>query len=243
MNRYITHQEIIDKCNQLNEKYEINEDTFYQIVDQLMKIELPTDQKIASSYQMLLNAVSEEIQQMEQAVDLTPTCRMGCAFCCYFPISINKLEAKMIKHSINHMPKERKEHLENHFAHYYNTYQDKIGQFEELDVTDVEKKYEYKQSLLPCVMLDTETNKCLAYEIRPLPCRTYVNYTDPAVCRDNVMPKETISYEFLYQEYMGALNELLMYLYEEEDTGVVEYPNDLYQEDLLINWMKEHAIS
>ncbi|UOQ47660.1 YkgJ family cysteine cluster protein [Gracilibacillus caseinilyticus] len=86
-------------------------------------------------------------------------------------------------------------------------------------------------------MLDTESNQCLAYEIRPLPCRTYVNYTDPAVCKNNEMPKETISYEFLYQEYMGAFNELLQYLYAEEDTAMVQYPDDLYQEDLLINWM------
>ncbi|MGP4041237.1 YkgJ family cysteine cluster protein [Gracilibacillus sp. D59] len=240
MTGYLTHEEIIKKCKELNEKYQINEDAFYHIVEQLIDSNLSTDQKLVKSFRLLLEAVSKEINQMENAVEMEPTCRMGCAFCCYFPIVINQMEAKLIKQSISQMPKERKEQLELHFDNYYRMYQDKVDRFADLDVTDQDKKYNYKQSLLPCVMLDTETNQCLAYEIRPLPCRTYVNYTDPAVCADNVMPEETISYEFLYQEYMGAINELLMYLYEQEDTGIVEYPNDLYQEDLLINWMKDY---
>ncbi|QGH34701.1 YkgJ family cysteine cluster protein [Gracilibacillus salitolerans] len=241
MNHYLTHKEIIEKCNELNEKYQINEDVFYQIVDQLIDSNLSPDQKLVHSFQLLLEAVSTEIEQMEKAVELEPTCRMGCAFCCYFPIVINKMEAKLIENSIRQMPKERKERLEKHFANYYREYKGKVDQFSNLDVADQNKKYNYKKSLLPCVMLDTETNQCLAYEIRPLPCRTYVNYSDPTVCADNVMPEETISYEFLYQEYMGAINELLMYLYEQEDTGKIEYPNDLYQEDLLINWMKDFS--
>ncbi|MGN8646989.1 YkgJ family cysteine cluster protein [Gracilibacillus sp. HCP3S3_G5_1] len=239
MNCYLTHQEIIEKCNELNEKYQINEDAFYQIVDQLIDSHLSADQKLVKSYQLLLETVSTEIEQMETAVQLTPTCRMGCSFCCYFPIVINKMEAKLIKRSISQMPKARREQLEKHFANYYRQHQDKVEQFTELDVTDPDKKYQYKKTLLPCVMLDTNTNQCLAYEVRPLPCRTYVNYTDPAVCADHIMPAETTSFEFLYQEYMGAMNELLIYLYEEEDTGIVEYPDDLYQEDLLINWLKD----
>ncbi|WP_163581923.1 YkgJ family cysteine cluster protein [Gracilibacillus saliphilus] len=241
MNHYLTQEEIIEKCNELNEKYQINEDAFYQIVDQLIDSNLSADQKLVKSFQLLLEAVSTEINQMEKTVDLEPTCRMGCAFCCYFPIVINKMEAKLIKRSITQMPVERKEKIVEHFAHYYREYKEKVDQFSDLDVTDHNHKYDYKKSLLPCVMLDTDTNQCLAYEIRPLPCRTYVNYSDPAVCADQVMPEETISYEFLYQEYMGAINELLIYLYEQEDTGIIEYPNDLYQEDLLINWMKDFS--
>lgn len=82
----------------------------------------------------------------------------------------------------------------------------------------------------------------MIYEVRPLPCRTYVNYTNPKVCADNILPKETISYEFLYQEYMGAINELLQYLYENDKIENIGYPEDLYQEDLLINWMKKTAL-
>lgn len=40
-------------------------------------------------------------------------------------------------------------------------------------------------------------------------------------------------------EYMGAMNELLQYLYENDRIEKMDYPGDLYQEDLLINWMKE----
>ncbi|UOQ85797.1 YkgJ family cysteine cluster protein [Gracilibacillus salinarum] len=239
MESYLTYDEILTKCEQLNEKYSIDEETFYQVVDQLLESDLPTKQKIIKGYQQLMKAVSEEMEQMETAVSLNPTCQMGCAFCCYFPIVINKMEAKVIQHSIDQMPVSRKNKIKHHIKQYYETHGQEVEQLGKLDVvTDGDAKYNYKKAGLPCVMLDTETNQCLAYEIRPLPCRTYVNYTDPSVCKDNEMPKETISYEFLYQEYMGALNELLQYLYAEEDTAMVQYPDDLYQEDLLINWMK-----
>lgn len=235
---YMDYQEVIDKCQQLNEKYQIEEEKFYTVIDQLANTDLTTDQKLVASYQQLLQVVSNEIIVMEEMVDLQPTCQMGCAFCCYFPIVINEMEAKMMKAAMNQFPEERKHALQKHFDSYYKTYKEQLSELDTVEDVNDDFKYSYKKKMLPCVMLDTEENKCLAYEIRPMPCRTYVNYITPKVCEENVMPKETISYEFLYQEYMGALNEFLQYLYEEEDTGMVTYPDDLYREDLLINWMK-----
>ncbi|WP_058307650.1 YkgJ family cysteine cluster protein [Gracilibacillus massiliensis] len=236
---FMDYQEVIDKCQQLNEKYQIEEEKFYSVIENLANTNLSTDQKLMASYQQLLQVVSNEITEMEEMVDLQPTCQMGCAFCCYFPIVINEMEAKIMKAAMEQFPKERKQALQQHFNDYYQTYKSELQQIDAIDEVDDDFKYSYKKKMLPCVMLDTKENKCLAYEIRPIPCRTYVNYITPKVCEDNLMPKETISYEFFYQEYMGALNEFLQYLYEEEDTGMVTYPDDLYREDLLINWMKD----
>ncbi len=238
----LTYQEVMKKCEQLNEKYQIDEAKFYSVVENLANTDLSTDQKLVASYQQLLQVVSDEIKQMEELVDLKATCQMGCAFCCYFPIVITEMEAKMMKMSIENLPEERRLKLQQHFDQYYLTYQKELREISEMDEVNDEYKYHYKKKMLPCVMLDTEKNMCLAYEIRPVPCRTYVNYVTPKVCEDNTMPKETISYEFLYQEYMGALNDFLKYLYEEEDTGKVNYPDDVYREDLLINWMKDIQI-
>ncbi|WP_152654646.1 YkgJ family cysteine cluster protein [Oceanobacillus sp. CFH 90083] len=241
MSKFLTYEEILLKCEEINTTYEINQKRFDKIVDCILdNEEISADHKIAEAFAQLLKAVSEEISEMETTAELVPTCQMGCAFCCYFPIVTNKMEAALIKDAISKMPADRRHFIENHLVQYYQTYEEKVERLGRIDwASDSDAKYRYKKENLPCPFLNLETNACMIYEVRPLPCRTYVNYTDPKVCSANVMPKETISYEFLYQEYMGAINELLQYLYENEKIEKIDYPGDLYQEDLLINWMKK----
>lgn len=244
MSTFLTYEEILLKCEEINTKYEINQERFDKVVDCILdKEEVSADDKIAQAFALLLQAVSEEISDMETAAELKPTCQMGCAFCCYFPIVTSKMEALLIKDAISKMPADRKQVIENHLNAYYQTYEEKADQLSGIDiVSDSDAKYKYKKEQLPCPFLNLKTNACMIYEVRPLPCRTYVNYTNPKVCADNILPKETISYEFLYQEYMGAINELLQYLYENDKIENIGYPEDLYQEDLLINWMKKTAL-
>lgn len=240
MSAYLTYDEILLKCQEINHKYEINQDRFDEIVDYILDEESTTaDQKIQKAFPLLLQAVSDEIQAMEKTVDLQPACRMGCAFCCYFPIVINKMEANLIKNAIDRMKPDRKQFIQKHLLRYFQQYKEPVKELGNLDIVNhPDAKRVYKEANLPCPFLNPETNACLIYEVRPLPCRSYVNYTDPDVCAKNAMPKETISYEFLYQEYMGALNELLHYLYENDEIKNIDYPGDLYQEDMLINWMQ-----
>ncbi|UUI38121.1 YkgJ family cysteine cluster protein [Oceanobacillus oncorhynchi] len=244
MSIFLTYEEILLKCEEINAKYEINQERFDEIVDGiLVKEDVSADDKIAQAFAQLLQAVSEEISDMESTADLMPTCQMGCAFCCYFPIITNKMEAMLIKDAISKMPADRKHFIENHLSDYYQVYEEKVEQLSGIDIiSDPDAKYKYKKEQLPCPFLNLKTNACMVYEVRPLPCRTYANYTNPKVCADNIMPKETISYEFLYQEYMGAMNELLQYLYENDRIEKMDYPGDLYQEGLLINWMKESVL-
>ncbi|MFD1449960.1 YkgJ family cysteine cluster protein [Oceanobacillus sojae] len=241
MSMFLTYDEILLKCEEINTKYQIKQERFEEIVDYILdNEEISADDKIAKAFVQLLQAVTEEISDMESTADIMPTCQMGCAFCCYFPIVINKMEAELIKNAIHKMPDDKKHFMKEHLGQYYQTFGEKINRLSHTDmISDPDAKYKYKQEHLPCPFLNLEANACTIYEFRPLPCRTYVNYTDPGVCADNIMPQETISYEFLYHEYMGAMNELLQYLYENEKIERIDYPGDLYQEDLLINWMKE----
>ncbi|SDJ78695.1 YkgJ family cysteine cluster protein [Sediminibacillus albus] len=237
MGKFLTYQEIQDKCEQLHELYQINEEKFYKVVEKWANHNTAPEQKLLASFQELLEVVSDEVAGMEEAMEMAPTCRLGCAFCCYFPIIVNQMEAKLMEKTINHFPEQRRHEIQDHINGYFAQYGEKIEQLNTLDFdSDADFKQKYKQSLLPCVMLNTETNQCMAYEIRPIPCRTYVNYTDPEVCEQNEMPKDTVSYEFLYSEYMGALNEFLQFLYGEGDTAFIDYPNDVYAHDYLANW-------
>lgn len=240
MENFLTFKEIQTKCEQLNDVYQIDEEKFYRIVEKWADSETTTETKLLESFQELLQIVSDEINQMEKAVEMKPTCALGCAFCCYFPIIINEMEAKLMKKAIENFPKSRRQALQKHITRYFEKYGRQLDEVTALDFeADTDFKQKYKKSLVPCVMLDTETNQCMAYEIRPIPCRTYANYTDPKICEDNVMPKETISFEFLYNEYMGALNEFVQFLYEHEDTAFIDYPNDLYAHDYLVNWFRD----
>lgn len=241
MSLYLSVEDIHNRCNKLSETYEIDESKFYQIVEKWADEERTVDEKLIYSFTELLQMVSEEINHMEKSVDLEVTCRLGCAFCCYFPIIINGMEAKIMKKAIEQFPDERKKQIKDHLSAYYEKYDEQIKRLTKLDFHgDEDFKLTYRKSLVPCPLLDTKKNQCMAYEIRPIPCRTYVNYTDPKVCEENLMPKETVSFEFLYEQYMGALNEFLQFLYEEGDTAFINYPDDAYQTDYLINWFRDY---
>lgn len=240
MQSYVTYEEILHKCELLNDEYEINEEFFHNIIDELLESDQPANKVIMDGFQYLLEQVNKEIGKMEKHMDVTPSCFKGCAFCCYFPIIITELEAKTMKQIIDHWPAERKEKITNHLQQYFQTYQKEVAEVTSLDrENDPDFKKKYIGAQVPCPMLDTETNMCLAYEIRPIPCRTYLNYSDPKVCEQNLMPKETFSYEFLYEFYMGALNEMVQELYENGEELFVDYPSDVWNYDYLANWLKD----
>lgn len=237
---YLSYEDILKRIELLNEQYELNDRYFASITDQLLASERSADEIIMDGFQQFLQQVNEEMSNMEQFMDVKASCFMGCAFCCYFPIIITELEAKTMKRIIDHWPAERKQRIMDHLEKWQANYKEEIEHVTSIDhENDPEFKKKYIASQVPCPMLDTESNMCMAYEIRPIPCRTYVNYADPKVCADNYMPKETISYEFLYDFYMGSLNEVLQELYEDGEEMFVDYPSDVWNYDYLANWAKE----
>lgn len=219
--------------------YELNVGRYYEIADRELNKNFPIKHRMINVYKKLLEQVSTEMNLMDEHMNLTPSCRLGCAFCCYFPIIITRLEAKMIIYSIENLPNERREELINHLKAYFEENIDLINKATELDLVRDDVKSKYVQMQLPCPLLNTETNSCIAYEVRPLPCRTYVNYIDPKVCEDELMPNEAVSFEFLYEEYMGALNEAAKSIYFEENPTFLDYPTDLYEINYLPVFLRE----
>ncbi|WP_173917307.1 YkgJ family cysteine cluster protein [Halobacillus sp. Marseille-Q1614] len=240
MQKFLKHQEIIDKSKTINEHYELDARVFDEVVDQLLDSDLNTEEVIIRGFQRLLSEVDNEIERMESFADMKPSCFKGCAFCCYFPIITSRMEAKIMFRSIEKFPEGRKKKIYDHWERYYKEHEDKLQQAMSMDHTEEGTKFEYKKLNLPCPMLDPETQACMAYEVRPIPCRTYLNYSDPQVCAENHLPKEPFSYEFLYDFYFGALNELIQALYENGEDLNVDYPSDAWSYDYLPGWIEKY---
>lgn len=236
---YLKHGEIIKRCEKINQSYDIDPEFFEGIVDDLLDSEKDTENVVLQGFQQLLSEVDHEIDRMEEFTAMKPNCFMGCAFCCYFPIVITKMEAKMLFRSIEKFPLERRQSIFDHWDSYYVKQQDKLEKAMRMDYENPDTKLEYKKMNLPCPMLDPETQLCMAYEVRPIPCRTYLNYSDPQVCADHHLPKEPFSYEFLYTFYFGSINELIKALYENGEDVFVDYPMDAWSYDYLPAWIKQ----
>ncbi|CDQ20476.1 Putative zinc-or iron-chelating domain-containing protein [Halobacillus karajensis] len=236
---FLKHEDIIKRCEKINQSYEIDPSFFDRIVDHLLDSEQDTETVITNGFHDLLAEVDHEIERMEDFASMKPNCFMGCAFCCYFPIVITKMEAKMMFHSIEQFDPDRKEAIFSHWEKYFEQQQGKLKTALSMDYENPETKLEYKKLNLPCPMLDPDTQLCMAYEVRPIPCRTYLNYSNPQVCADKHMPKEPFSYEFLYNFYFGSINELIQALYENGEDVFVDYPMDAWSYDYLPSWIKQ----
>ncbi|SEA17833.1 Putative zinc-or iron-chelating domain-containing protein [Thalassobacillus cyri] len=241
MTEYLKHQEILDKCERLNKNYEVDPVFFDNIIDELLDSEMDTQSVILNGFKRLLSEVDHEIERMEDYAGMKASCFKGCAFCCYFPIIVTKMEAKMMLKEIEQFPEERKEKIYQHWNSYFDDHAGKLDTALNMDLQADETKLNYKRLDLPCPMLDPETKTCMAYEIRPIPCRTYLNYANPKVCAENHMPDEPFSYEFLYEYYMGALNEIMQALYENGEELFVDYPSDVWSYDYLPAWIKRRS--
>ncbi|AKG05127.1 MULTISPECIES: YkgJ family cysteine cluster protein [Salimicrobium] len=240
MGGYLTYEDIRKKSDVLNESYELDVSIFEEVVDDLLESEKDTESIILEGFEKLLRSVDETMTDIDSFMEMKPNCFMGCAFCCYFPIRVSKMEAKLFFRSIEHMEPDRKEDIYRHWEKYYEKFPRKLEEALAIEEDDPEMKWKYKQLNLPCPMLDEEKQLCKAYEIRPVPCRTYVNYSDPTVCATEHMPKETTSYDFLYNFYFQGINELVQALYENGEELPVDYPMDAWSYDYLPGWIRQY---
>lgn len=241
MKQYLNYEDILKICNQINEKYIPTEDAFLDKVDELFENEdLDGYAFIQHSFQELLKVVDAEIKKIEENVQISPTCAKGCANCCYFPIITTRLEGKLMLTVINSLPDERRTKIQNHLKAYFITYNKEIKKLCSINFNEVpDFKHQFISKQLPCPLLDVEKNECLAYEIRPIPCRTYLNYCNPIVCKENLIPKEPFSYEFLREYYIEALSEKVQTILNEENQSFgIQFPEDVFEVDYLPNLIK-----
>jgi uncharacterized protein len=239
--KFLSYDHMLQVCEELNEKHlpKLNDDAFSNTIDEVLnRIDLDAMDVLQLAYEKLLQTVDSEITKLEDATSITPSCFKGCAHCCYFPIITSQLEGKLLARKILSFPEERKADILAHLKQYFETYENnEVFSIDFQNEPDFKKQYISKQ--VPCPLLDTKTNMCKAYEVRPIPCRTYLNYSNPSVCNDTLIPKETFSYEFFGEFYSNALNEVIQtLLYEGEDLPKLNYPKDIIEYDYLPNLLK-----
>jgi uncharacterized protein len=239
MSKFKSFEEMKQICEEINASHIPDGSRFDEAIDDILSDEESTaDEVVANAYRHLLQTVDAEIETIEGKMKLSPTCRKGCAHCCYFPIIVTRLEAKLIwetmKQTMGEVAARQK------ITTYVENYKDKLSEITSLDFrTDADFKYKYISAQLPCPLLDTETNTCVTYDVRPIPCRTYLNYANPQVCADDLVPKEPFSYEFLYRYYMDGLHEVIEALLYGGEEVSFNYPFDLMEYDYLPNLLQE----
>ncbi|MET3505361.1 YkgJ family cysteine cluster protein [Halalkalibacter oceani] len=227
----LTIDEIKQVAAKINKRTYDYEAPFLQKVDQILDQSegKHVETVLNEAFTGLLAQVDREIEEMESELGVRPSCALGCDHCCYFPIIVTRLEVKLMLKVIKGWPAERRQRMAAQIDGYLTTYQAELAELVELDFRENPAfKERYKQKNLPCIMLDQETRTCMAYEIRPIPCRTYLNYASPHVCQESHVPAEPLSYEFLYPFYVGGMAEVLAEILEVvEDSALgFSYPQD-----------------
>lgn len=242
MDNRLTYEDMLKICETINIHYIPDEQLFYDTIDHIL--ENPENESaseiILETFTALLKLIDSQIKEIETKVNIQPSCFKGCAYCCYFPIITTRLEAKLILQYIQSLPEAQKQDILGHLFNYFESNKEQLEKVCSIDFhEDPQFKFKYISEQVSCPFLDRSSNTCKVYEVRPTPCRTYLNYCHPNVCAQSLMPRETFSYEFLHEFYMTALNEVLQeFLYEDEDLGIT-FPDDVFHIDYLPKLLKE----
>jgi Fe-S-cluster containining protein len=227
----ISYEEMVEKVEKINTRNYDYDQSFFDVVDQVLDESEGKHVKtvLIESFEKLLSQVDTEIEKIESEVGLHSACQLGCAHCCYFPIIVTRLEAKLMMMFINRLPEERKQKIVKQVSDYNDAFTSKLTNIEQINFQkDDSFKRKYKELDLPCVFLDSDTNRCLVYEVRPIPCRTYVNYVDANVCSNELLPKEPVSFEFMHHFYVQGMDEIIQEILEviEDKSLGFSYPSD-----------------
>ena len=73
----LTYDRLMIKINQLSERYAIDEEVFYQIIEHWDQQDLSVEKKLDESFKGLLQQVSVEMDKMDEIIEERPTCFMG----------------------------------------------------------------------------------------------------------------------------------------------------------------------
>jgi Fe-S-cluster containining protein len=193
-----------------------------------------TDPRFGSEWE----AVTRDIDRYQEAVARNAgrekTCAAGCASCCFHWVEdVNSFEAELIADLVRReMPDrvgavvDRCERDGRELERLNAIVEAKLAAAgrdgEEIDPVDLLLASWYRLKR-PCPLLDPESGTCLVYPLRPLTCRMYVSFSDPARCVPGRPDGRDIpTYLFdLEEEADGIIDALhFKFLRFEGDTGL-----------------------
>lgn len=108
--------------------------------------------------------VDRYITKYNNQMNPTITCKKGCAYCCSIEVFISDDEAKILyDYSLkNNIP------IDLSKAHYQAI-----------------NKFNVPLTHKSCIFLDSQTQECKVYDVRPLSCRMLFSSSEPKVCFNN----------------------------------------------------------
>lgn len=162
----------------------------------------------------------------------TPSCRSGCASCCFHWVEdVNSFEAELIAdHIRNKMPGKVQGIIDQcatdeaeleRLAGIISSKNISSINSEEIDETDLLLSVFY-QMRRPCPFLN-EDKSCGIYEIRPLTCRIYMSFSDVSKCDPEYINEDDIpTYLLDLEEEASAILDIIhfRFLKFEGDTGL-----------------------
>jgi uncharacterized protein len=243
LKHFLTIKDMERICQEINQKHIPDDSRFMQAIDDQYDEygDADRDLFISTAFKRMLAVLDDEIKMIEKKVGMEPSCKLGCAHCCYNPVILTKMEVKLISDYIQQLPETKKDEIFHQLKNYYAT--EELEKINTIDFqTDSQYKEKYITKQVPCPLLDLKTNSCLAYEVRPIACRTHFNYCQPQVCAEEAIPDEVFSYEFLYEYYMYALVDTIQEIVLEDEHDPIKLPGDVYEAGYLSKLLKEQIL-
>ncbi|WP_227937980.1 YkgJ family cysteine cluster protein [Alkalihalobacillus deserti] len=231
MKNALSYGELRSKVEEINKRQYDYEPPFLDVVDQILDDSEGKHVKnvLVEAFEKLLSQVNVEIDKIENEINISSSCKSGCTHCCFFPVIMTRLEAKLMILYINQLPEERKQKVIEQVSSYVENYSSEINDIKQINFKEDDSfKLKYKKLGIPCVFLDQQTKRCTVYEIRPIPCRTYVNYVDVSVCSNEHLPKEPLNFEFMQRFYIQGMDEVIQEILEVVEARSLgfSYPSD-----------------
>lgn len=206
----------------------------------------PLDPDFVQNYRTILGLIESYQLEVLRYHDRYPTCSRGCSTCCnHWVVDVNSFEIELIADRLIGTFPERVdaiiaqcredeallETLEKVTAEKYaNLASSQAEQLDEIDVL-LASYYQFRR---PCPLL--VDGCCSVYDLRPLTCRIYFSFSDPARCApDCINGDDTPTFLLDVNEDANSLFDQLHFKYQifDDDTGL---------RSLLAPYLKRHGL-
>lgn len=209
-----------------------------------MDIDSPLKEPFYSEYMNFLDIFKKFQDETIGASDYKCQCFAGCSFCCnHWVEDVNSFETILMGDYIKKNFPEKVDAIiaafkedDQHLHYVSQVMEEKMSEIKDdeelnhLDQTDL-LLASYYQLKRPCALLD-ENGKCSVYDVRPITCRIYFNFSKAEMCDpDKINDPDIPTYLVDVQEETNLLLDKLHLKFARfESTGLrstlVEYLSD-----------------
>ncbi|HEX3018696.1 MAG TPA: hypothetical protein VHP36_00265 [Chitinispirillaceae bacterium] len=199
-------------------------------------------------FRSLFNNTLELFEKYQSAIlensSISCTCHKGCHNCCFHWVEdVNSFEAEIIAHYISsNMPGKITEIVNTcvedlrELERLYKIVQNRLAgaQAEEQEIDEIDLLLSVYYQMKRLCPLCNKDGSCMIYQVRPLTCRIYMSFSDPALCDPAYINDELVpTYLLNLDEDANDILDRLHFKYQkfQDDTGL---------RSLLIKYLQLH---